>query len=66
MEGTVPKTNFQNQKTSFFSLDPLLLSDVNDPDANFLNDKLQDIDSPYLSLGEFQNFLKYYIMVFGI
>ena len=45
---------FENFESNFFSLESVLSSDKTDPDKNFFNDKLQQIDSPYFSV---QNFI---------
>ena len=58
MEGTNSKTDFEDQKTTFFSTESVSSGDMNDPDKNFFNDKLQEIDSPYFSFENFKVFSK--------
>ena len=41
---------FENFKSNFFSFESVLSSDTTDPDKNFFNDKLQQIDSLYFSV----------------
>ena len=41
-------------ESKFFSFESSLESDYNDPDINFFNDKLQEIDSPYFSVENFK------------
>ena len=43
----------ENFEAKLFSFQSILSSDNNDPDKNFFNDKLQEIDSPYFSLENF-------------
>ena len=38
---------FENFEFNFLSFESVLTSDNTDPNKNFLNDKLQLIDSPY-------------------
>ena len=45
---------FENFESNFFSLESVLSSDKTDPEKNFFNGKLQQIDSPYFSV---QNFI---------
>ena len=45
MENTTNKTNFKNLKSDFFLFDSILCDDTNDPNINFYNDKLQEINS---------------------
>ena len=45
---------FDNFESKFFSFESILESDYNDPDINFFNDKLQEIDSPYFSVENFK------------
>ena len=45
---------FENFEFNFFSFESVLSSDKNDPDKNFYNDKIQQIDSPYLSVEHFK------------
>ena len=42
-----------DSKKNFFSFESVLSSDKTDPDKNFFNDKLQQIDSPYFSVENF-------------
>ena len=44
---------FENFESNFFSFESVLSSDKTDPDKNFFNDKLQQIDSPYFSVENF-------------
>ena len=44
---------FKNFESDFFSFELVLSSDKTDPDKNFFNDKLQQIDSPYFSVENF-------------
>ena len=44
---------FEYFESSFFSFESVLSSDKTDPDKNFFNDKLQQIDSPYFSVENF-------------
>ena len=44
---------FENFESDFFSFELVLSSDKTDPDKNFFNDKLQQIDSPYFSVENF-------------
>ena len=44
---------FENVESNFFSFESVLSSDKTDPDKNFFNDKLQQIDSPYFSVEHF-------------
>ena len=39
-----------NFESKFFSFESILERDYNDPDINFFNDKMQEIDSPYFSV----------------
>ena len=43
----------ENFESNFFSFESVLSSDKTDPDKNFFNDKLQQIDSPYFSAENF-------------
>ena len=43
-----------NFGSKFFSFESILESDYNDPDINFFNNKLQEIDSPYFSVENFE------------
>ena len=47
VEGPTTKVSFKNFKSDFFSFQPVLSSDSNDPDINFFNDKLEEIESSY-------------------
>ena len=53
MEGSNSKADFEEKISLFFSTDSVAPCDMNDPDKNYFNDKLQEIDFPYFS---FQNF----------
>ena len=44
---------FENFESNFFSFESVLSSDNTDPDKNFFNNKLQQIDSPYFSVDNF-------------
>ena len=44
---------FENFESNVFSFESLFSSDKTDPDKNFFNDKLQQIDSPYFSVENF-------------
>ena len=44
---------FENFESNFFSFESVLSSDKTDPDKNFSNSKLQQIDSPYFSVENF-------------
>ena len=44
---------FENFESNFSSFESVLSSDNTDPDKNFFNDKLQQIDSPYFSVENF-------------
>ena len=46
MEGTNSKADFQDQ---FFSPESVASFDMNDPEKNYFNDKLQDTGFPYFS-----------------
>ena len=48
-----PGQTFENFESNFFSFESVLSSDKTDPDKNFFNDKLQQIDSPYFSVENF-------------
>ena len=53
---TLFKTRTKHLKifeSNFFSFDSVLSSDKTDPDKNFFNEKLQQIDSPYFSVENF-------------
>ena len=52
IEGSNSKADFEDKKNTFFSTESVAPCDMNDPDNNYFNDKLQEIDSPYVS---FQN-----------
>ena len=41
--------NFENLKANLFSTD-IFTDDVGDPDINFYNEKLQELDSEYYSV----------------
>ena len=56
MEGTNSSTDFKDKKTTFFSTESVASGDMNDPDKNYFNDKLQEIDSPYFSYENFKIF----------
>ena len=43
-----------NFGSKFFSFESILESDYNDPAINFFNNKLQEIDSPYFSVENFE------------
>ena len=43
----------ENFESNFFSFESVLSSDKTDPDKNFFNDKLLQIDSPYFSIENF-------------
>ena len=58
MEGSNSKADFEDKKTTFFSTELVAPCDMNDPDKNYFNDKLQEIDSPYFSFDSFKIFLK--------
>ena len=45
---------FDNLESKFFSFESTLESDYNDPDINFFNDKLQEVDSLYFSVENFK------------
>ena len=53
IEGSNSKADFEDKKNTFFSTESVAPCDMNDPDNNYFNDKLQEIDSPYVS---FENF----------
>ena len=53
MEGSNTKADFEHKKTTFFSTELAAPCDMNDPDKNYFNDKLQEIDSSHFS---FENF----------
>ena len=53
MASNITNENYENFETKLFSFQSILSSDNNDPDKNFCNDKLQEIDSPYFSLENF-------------
>ena len=44
---------FEYFESNFFSFESVLSSDSTDPDKNFFNNKLQQIDSPYFSVENF-------------
>ena len=44
---------FENFESNFSSFESVLSSDNTDPDKNFFNHKLQQIDSPYFSVESF-------------
>ena len=44
---------FENFESNFFSFESVLSSDNTDSDKNIFNDKLQEIYSPYFSVGNF-------------
>ena len=44
---------FENFESNFFSFESVLSSDNTDPDKNFFNDRLQQIDSTYFSVENF-------------
>ena len=44
---------FENFESNFFFFESVLSSDNTDPDKNFFNNKLQQIDSPYFSVDNF-------------
>ena len=63
---------FENFESDFFSFESVLPSDNTDPDKTFFNNKLQQTDSPYFSVGNFtaiseqlnkDNFLLFYIRI---
>ena len=57
---TLFKTRTKHLKifeSNFFSFDSVLSSDKTDPDKNFFNEKLQQIDSPHFSV---ENFIAMY------
>ena len=53
MASYITNENYENFEAKLFSFQSMLSSDNNDPDKKFLNDKLQEIDSPYFSLENF-------------
>ena len=53
MDGLNSKVDFEDKKTTFLSTKLVASCDMNDPDKNYFNDKLQEIDSPYYF---FENF----------
>ena len=53
MASHIANETFGNFESKLFSFQSILSSDNNDPDKNFFNDKLQEIDSPYFSLESF-------------
>ena len=50
MEGSNRKTDFTYKKTSFSTTELVVPCDINDPEKNYFNDQLQEIDSPNISL----------------
>ena len=56
MEGSNSKADFEDKKTTFFSNESVASCDMNDPDKNYFNDKLQEIDSPCFSFENFKVF----------
>ena len=55
MEGSNNKADIKDKKTTFFSTGSVAPCDINYPDKNCFNGKLQEIDSLYFS---FKNFKK--------
>ena len=51
------KADFENKKTTFSSTESVASYDMNNPDKNYFNDKLQEIDSPYFSFENLKIFL---------
>ena len=56
MEGSNSKGNFEDKKTTFFSTESVTPCNMNDPDKNYFNDKLQETDFPYFSFENFKIF----------
>ena len=56
IEGSNSKADFEDKKNTFFSTESVAPCDMNDPDNNYFNDKLQEIDSPYFSFENFKIF----------
>ena len=49
--------NFETLKYNISDNTDILLDDSCDPDVNFFDKNFQSLDTPYLMLGEFHNFL---------
>ena len=56
VEGSNSKADFEDKKITFFLTESVAPCDMNDPDNNYFNDKLQEIDSPYFSFENFKIF----------
>ena len=56
MEGSNSKANFEDKKTTFCSTESVTSCNMNDPDKNYFNDKLQETDFPYFSFENFKIF----------
>ena len=69
MEGSNSKADFEDKRTTFFSTESVAPCDMNDLDKNYFNDKLEEIDSPYFSFGNFKIFsrqLKFAILILEV
>ena len=58
MEGSNRKTDFAYKKTSFSTTELVVPCDINDPEKNYFNDQLQEIDSPKYFFENFKMFSK--------